>query len=389
MAKLTNSDLAAVLVNKKGLTKKEAIQFVNELFVVVRKGLQEDKLVKVKGLGTFKIIEVDDRESVNVNTGERVLIEGHSKISFIPDSLMKELVNKPFSQFETVVLRDGVDFTDMAATSENEQENEIEPESAPEPTPVVEPEEPKPEPEQEVEPEPEPEPEPEVVPEEETEPEPLVELEPLDEPTPLEEPEQQEEPKDVVDSESSTTPLVDFETDEEESASGFNWIKWLTAAVFCILIFGGGYYVGKIATGPQEVKTNEQKETPAKKKVAKPVQTVTAVAQEVKKDTLKKVESQPAHNVAQMVAPAEDFDKYEQMDARIRTGAYRIVGTDHTEKVRATDNLARICKRTIGPGMECYLTAYNGIKSDADLKPGMEIKIPKLERKKKKAKIEN
>ena len=95
-----------------------------------------------------------------------------------------------------------------------------------------------------------------------------------------------------------------------------------------------------------------------------------------------KSEDQPVTQPKSEVA----FDKYEQMDVRVRTGAYRIVGTDHMEKVKAGDNLSRICKRTIGPGMECYLEVYNGIKGDADLKVGQEIKIPKLEHKKKKVK---
>ena len=103
MGKISTQELAGVLVERWHIGKKEASQFVNELFFLIQKSLNEDKIVKVKGLGTFKIIDVDDRESVNVNTGDRVLIEGHGKITFTPDPLMKELVNKPFSQFETVV----------------------------------------------------------------------------------------------------------------------------------------------------------------------------------------------------------------------------------------------------------------------------------------------
>ena len=110
MGKISIQDLSSVLVEKRGLSKKEASNFISEMFDIVQQELEKDKLVKIKGLGTFKIIDVDDRESVNVNTGERVLIEGHGKITFTPDSLMKELVNKPFSQFETVVLNDGVEF---------------------------------------------------------------------------------------------------------------------------------------------------------------------------------------------------------------------------------------------------------------------------------------
>ena len=110
MSKLNLYDLCGVLVSKNGLEDKEARRFVQAMFDIIQEGLDEDKIVKVKGLGTFKIIDVDARESINVNTGGRVLIEGHSKLTFTPDSVMKEIVNKPFSQFETVVLNDGVDF---------------------------------------------------------------------------------------------------------------------------------------------------------------------------------------------------------------------------------------------------------------------------------------
>ena len=120
MSKITIQDLASVLVERWHLGKKEASMFVNELFFVIQKSLDEEKNVKVKGLGTFKIIDVDDRESVDVNTGDRVLIEGHGKITFTPDALMKELVNKPFSQFETVVLNEGVDFKETAVDQPEE-----------------------------------------------------------------------------------------------------------------------------------------------------------------------------------------------------------------------------------------------------------------------------
>ena len=118
MGKISTQELAGVLVERWHIGKKEASQFVNELFFLIQKSLNEDKIVKVKGLGTFKIIDVDDRESVNVNTGDRVLIEGHGKITFTPDPLMKELVNKPFSQFETVVLKDGIDFNEAEETNQ-------------------------------------------------------------------------------------------------------------------------------------------------------------------------------------------------------------------------------------------------------------------------------
>ena len=112
MGKLTIHDIAKVLSERKGLSKNDASNFVNEMFDIIQQALERDMVVKVKGFGTFKIIDVDPRESVNVNTGERVLIEGHNKITFTPDQLLKEIVNKPFSQFETVVLNEGVDFAE-------------------------------------------------------------------------------------------------------------------------------------------------------------------------------------------------------------------------------------------------------------------------------------
>ena len=118
--------------------QKEASQFVNELFFLIQKSLDEDKIVKVKGLGTFKIIDVDDRESVDVNTGDRVLIEGHGKITFTPDALMKELVNKPFSQFETVVLNEGVDFNEATASEPEEPSTIVVDETEDSAAPLVE-----------------------------------------------------------------------------------------------------------------------------------------------------------------------------------------------------------------------------------------------------------
>ena len=113
MGKYSITQLATILVKKNGISNDEALKFVTAIFDIVKEGLETDKLVKIKGFGTFKIIDVDPRESVNVNTGERVLINGHQKITFTPDSVMKEMVNRPFAQFETVVLNDGVDFSDI------------------------------------------------------------------------------------------------------------------------------------------------------------------------------------------------------------------------------------------------------------------------------------
>lgn len=113
MSKSNISRLAKSISSKHGLTQAEAERFISKMFEVANEGLHEDKLLKMKWLGTFKVTAIKDRESVDVNTGERIVIEGRDKISFTPDNILKEIVNKPFAQFETVVVNDGVDFSDI------------------------------------------------------------------------------------------------------------------------------------------------------------------------------------------------------------------------------------------------------------------------------------
>lgn len=383
MARILINELASVLSEKKKLNKKDATNFVNELFNLIQEGLGEDRLVKVKGLGTFKIIEVDDRESVNVNTGERVLIEGHNKISFTPDALMKELVNKPFSQFETVVLNEGVDFADMPEEQETPEESAVsEKPSIPEESmPLL------------VEP---------VIDDDESSEAPLVDF--VESPTIVSDSEAVEKTdkaesveEETGDAEPMTESEVVYESESESEAheeipeeeeSGFNWKKWLLPLFFCIIVFAGGYLIGKYAKG--------QKETAPEKVEQKPVADVDTTVVGAKalagdpstaeqEDTLTQEVIDPQEKQAE---EAVILDQYEKKDIRVQTGAYRIIGTDHLEKVKSNDNLTKICKRTIGPGMECYLEVFNDINKDSVLKPGMEIKIPKLELKKKKSQIQ-
>ena len=126
MSKSSLSVLAKAVASKRGLTQAEAERFIATMFEVAGDGIQEDKLLKMKWLGTFKITSVKDRESVDVNTGERILIEGRDKISFTPDNILKEIINKPFAQFETVVVNDGIDFSDIDEKFANmEREEEL------------------------------------------------------------------------------------------------------------------------------------------------------------------------------------------------------------------------------------------------------------------------
>ena len=405
MGKLTIQDIAKVLSDRKGLSKNDASNFVNEMFDIIQQALERDMVVKVKGFGTFKIIDVDPRESVNVNTGERVLIEGHNKITFTPDQLLKEIVNKPFSQFETVVLNEGVDFAEDTTS-----EAYVTPEVKAASMPLVD-----------------------FVDEDPSfeNPIPLGENTVAEAPTPDAEPMPVETSVPVVESEpvgSSASMVVEapvaevsetpaneesVEDSEEESVyedeeEGSGSRKWLMAAVALLLGLGVGYLLGNYfpMKGEQPVEapkppvempktvvedtlvvdsTKAAVPAPEAKQPAEPIveNPVEAPKPEVKAEETKPVETvKPAAVAPKPVAP--EVDKYAAMDARVRTGAYRIVGTEKVVKVKEGDNIRRIAQRTLGPDMECYLEVYNGLKATSPLKIGQEIKIPKLELKKKK-----
>lgn len=463
MGKVTIQDIAEKLIKQNGLSKKESTRFVNKMFDLIREALEQDSSVKVKGLGTFKIIDVDSRESVNVNTGERVLIEGHNKITFTPDVLMKELVNKPFSQFETIVLNDGVDFKDPVKeeeaeapeTEDGESEvgemplvdftsDEISDEDIPEWViePYVTHVEEKPidlgtpaEPETPVEPETPAEadiPEEPEIPEIPVESEPVVEMptpEPPEKPAEAEEPADSEipaEPEILVEPETLVAPVEEpadetsvedeYVEDEEEEKATAGGMRWPMVLIACLVSLLVGYLLGNYlpwnrqtepsdAIAPQTEKVNKvpvQKadakpttvaEPPVKEEVEAPDEKATPSEEKTDKPVAAPVEQpkpevqKPAEAPKQSVetAPAEvKLDKYEEMDSRVRTGAYRIVGTDHVEKVKEGENMQRLAKRTLGQGMECYIEVFNNLTATSELKTGQEIKIPKVELKKKK-----
>ena len=419
MGKLTIQDIAKVLSDRKGLSKNDASNFVNEMFDIIQQALERDMVVKVKGFGTFKIIDVDPRESVNVNTGERVLIEGHNKITFTPDQLLKEIVNKPFSQFETVVLNEGVDFAEDT-TSEAYVTPEVKAASMPLVDFVDEDpsfEKPIPLGENKVTDAPAPDAEPMSV----EASAPVVESEPVSSSASMAaEVSVSDEVVEAPVAEVSETPANEesVEDSEEESVyedeeEGSGSRKWLMAAVALLLGLGVGYLLGNYfpMKGEQPVEAPKppvempktvvedtldvdstkavvpapEAEQPAEPIVDKPVE---APKPEVTAEETKPVETvKPAAVAPKPVAP--EVDKYAAMDARVRTGAYRIVGTEKVVKVKEGDNLRRIAQRTLGPDMECYLEVYNGLKAASPLKIGQEIKIPKLQLKKKKTQTTN
>lgn len=388
MGKMTTQDLASVLVERWHIGKKEASQFVNELFFLIQKSLNEDKIVKVKGLGTFKIIDVDDRESVNVNTGDRVLIEGHGKITFTPDPLMKELVNKPFSQFETVVLKDGVDFNEVENTNQPDV-TVVSDETDDNAVPLVEFVD---------------EPQSEII--EFVEPEKPVNLEPSESSENSEISEKSESSENSELSEFSEPVAEDTPSEEEEvivedeeSAFKKYW-KWIAIAVLTLAVgILIGYLMGNRSNTPQvaEQPSVEAVDSLAVKALPQDTDSVKVelpdgVEEELEEENPEEdedalEEAEPQTNKApEATAEERPLDKWEAMDVRVKTGAYRILGTDTVIKAKAGDNLTRISNRTIGPGMECYLEVYNGISSGTTLKAGQEIKIPKVELKKKREK---
>ena len=426
MGKYTIQQLAEILVKKNGLNEKEAQDFVVAIFEIVKEGLEQDKLVKIKGFGTFKIIDIDPRASINVNTGERVLIEGHQKITFTPDAVMKEMVNRPFSQFETVILNDGVDLSEIDRTynfepdnntgveeSETEQDTQetqdntqdtqdTQAEVSTEKTTIVE------------------EPEPTIV-ETTEEPEPTI-VETTEEPEPptitseevpareavADSPCDQEEEDDDDDD----TPSPDVFDDDSET-SGSYW-KWVVAAVVCLILMAaaayGGYMFGLEEGKHQEKKSqiadyaaqldkqtaelrkqrlaNQEQALADTSATAKKVADTSATAQKVADTSPTKKEvsaTSPATQPATSTPSAEeDYSRYNTSDVRIRTGAYIIIGIDKTVTAQEGQTIGKIAQSQLGPGMSCYVEAVNGMKENTVLKKGTRIKIPKLRHKKKK-----
>ena len=381
MSKLNIYDLCSVLTSKNGLDDKESHRFIKAIFDVIQEGLDEDKIVKVKGLGTFKIIEVDDRESINVNTGERVLIEGHSKLTFTPDSVMKEIVNKPFSQFETVILNEGVDFPEPAV-EEPAAEDIIADEPAEDKEIIVEPQIDNKVAEQSVEEEPVAE---KTVAEEPVAEEPVAE-EPVAEDSVVE---FTDDNDNVQSGEENSVEESVFETSNNNSI-----LRWILSGVaVLLLILGaayGGYLYGRYELSEEiaykqmkaDLKTAEITTKKAQVAIKKD-----SVAQEVDATKIGAMsidnEDESVNDEAKTEATKTSSDKYEAMDIRVRTGAYRIIGEDRTVKAKAGQTVEDIATKLLGPGMSCYVEVYNGLDGKATLKEGQTIKIPKLELKKR------
>ena len=391
MSKLNIYDLCSVLTSKNGLDDKESHRFIKAIFDVIQEGLDEDKIVKVKGLGTFKIIEVDDRESINVNTGERVLIEGHSKLTFTPDSVMKEIVNKPFSQFETVILNEGVDFPEPVV-EEPAVEDIIADEPAEDKEIIVEPQIDNKVAEQSVKEEPVAE---KNVAEEPVAEEPVAE-EPVAEEPVAEEPVSKDSVVEFTDDNDNVQSGEENSVEESvfETSNNNSILRWILSGVaVLLLILGaayGGYLYGRYELSEEiaykqmkaDLKTAEITTKKAQVAIKKD-----SVAQEVDATKIGAMsidnKDESANDEAKTETAKTSSDKYEDMDIRVRTGAYRIIGEDRTVKAKAGQTVEDIATKLLGPGMSCYVEVYNGLDGKATLKEGQTIKIPKLELKKR------
>lgn len=410
MGRLTIQEIAKVLVAKNGLEPSQANRFATELFAIIQERLENNDLVKVKGLGTFKVITVDARESVSVRTGGRVMIEEHSKITFTPDATMKELVNKPFSQFETVVLNDNVEFDDLkeqpadgefedikddlteaelVQLEKYEEELAVKKEES-----VIQQEEPVVKEEESlVQQE-----EPVIQQQEPVVEEPLVEVEqpketpavaPLIEVT---EATHEEKPEETPE---ETTGTLDNDVEEEKTNPLFKWV-WMALGAICLvgISAAGGYYYGCQQTAlaalsdtvvirdtvyvPESQDTTSVIALEVPDQIAEAANVETPKAEEVKAEKPKPEVEKPK------AEPAPEVDKYAEKDERVRLGAYRIVGLDHEVKVLQGQTFYSICRAHLGPDMECYIEVYNNLPRNPQIKAGQVIKIPKLQLKKRK-----
>ena len=471
MSKFSLNTLGKLLADKSGLSQVEAELFIRKMFDVCNQGLDADKQVKIKWLGTFKVQATKDRESINVNTGERFTIEGRDKLTFTPDNILKEIVNKPFAQFETVVVNDGVDFDEIDEKFGEEQTEDApaqaidfldeEKTATPNPEVVVIGSEKEKEAEDELakqiaieqaklerlkqaqleqeriqkeklekEKQEQERLEQERLEQERLEQERLeqerLEQERLEQEK-LELAQQQQAQKAVVEPAVPASDESEEEEEEEESSYSHYIVipRNLVVAVCLIvvaLIGGMGWFTfnyGQMTAQRDHLamQLNQYHQAPAKKVSAKPAAAPLSQEQKLRQkameDSIRMAktaeavklaensdeESASAEKAKQTEAKAKAEakekakDKAEEKatskiassqydkDARVRTGAYRIIGVAQTVTVGAGQTLEQISTRYLGSGMECYVEALNGTST---VKAGQKIKIPKLELKKKK-----
>ena len=374
--RLSIQDLALILSEQTGKSTEEALRFLQEFIAVVSEGVYNDKLVKVKGLGTFKIIRVEERASVSVNSGERFVIPSHYKFTFTPDKELKELVNKPFSLFDTVELNEEVDFSDVDVSAEtsgaeeaaDDSSEEILPDGIPEqaieapqtPEPEVKPEpavEEETTPQEEVEAEPEAETETMPEPEVEAEPEPKVEAET----TPQEEAKAEPKPAEPV---SSVSGYKEYRRKRRRSAS--RKLLFPVACLFVVIVLGIVYIV--CLSGRTTVNKNWE---PPMAEVGKP--TPEAGMNPVPADSTGVTPPDSASLAADSVVAEPPVVEENQPEETPKSDILALV------TIKAGDRLASFAKQYYGHKFFwVYIYQYNqDIISDPNNIPiGTELRIP-------------
>lgn len=452
MNRIGITELARTLSSKHNMSQADAENFVRLMFAVVGDGLEQEKLVKIKSFGTFKMGSVKDRESVDVNTGERIVIEGRNKINFTPDNALRDFVNRPFAQFETVMINDGVDFEavdrkyesigddappssdtpEQAGPMEDQAQKAEKPTKAgveEAPIQIVE-EAPAPIVEEALSPVTEEEPAPIV----EEGPAPIVEAQPAvaaeapveQEPRPLSSASPSVPPvSPLVSSEPPSRPTPAAPAPDSRRISVSRPVVYLFSLLLFALVGGAcwlAYSYGKLAaerdhlhqrlselSHPQAPSARRQSPAApasAASPSAAPVDSAAAMkakadsarlarqaaivaatapaGEETRRHTREANRQQaapaPKAKVQQPAPRPQSASGRYDADPRVRTGAYRIVGTAQTVTAKRGQTMAKISRAYLGPGMECYVEALNGT---SEVKEGQRVKIPKLELKRK------
>lgn len=389
-------ELSATLIDKYGLGKEDAEHFITQMFALIADELHSSQTsVKVKGLGTFKVTSVSSRESVDVNSGERIVISGRNKITFTSDVVMRDRVNRPFAQFETVPLNDGVDFSeidgkdadDMADEERQEADEiginetgaeEVQKHHSQEDEVRI--------------------PDESVIPgAEDNVSEFPSETESVDcKAEDADGSDEDDEADNVVPHVVEDTPVPAEDQDEDETPGGFLHIRCmkfcclsaLAAVVLCCVCFGFYYLYDQLQLRNQRIAVLEKdlkqvveankkaNENLARRDSANIIDVGAALAnadRNVKGDS---VQAQAVPAVEKEEAISVDYES----DPRLRTGAYIIIGVDRTVTVMKGQTLESISKAYLGPGMECYVEVLNSCKK---VSAGDSLKIPKLKLKKR------
>lgn len=378
-------DLARMLAEREDVEQSKAASFVECFFNQIVQSLPSERLVKISGLGTFKVQQVKARESVSVNSGERLLIESHDRISFVPDKSLRDAVNKPFAAFETVEINSGVDFSAIdAALSTPTVEDKDDDEQKEEPVEAGADEQ-----------------ETQLVDEEKQQ---EVNGEPAETETQIPDAVEENKVQDDADAEDESEDNGDKEEEEDEGLTkdyleerldqSKNRLRcWIVGATLVVLVVGiAAFFLGRqIAINSERSSTSQQAIISSlRSELAKvkgelslaqkspdtvvAVKTTKQVADSNKSvDTTKAVEEKPK---------SLPVPKYGEDDPEVRHGAYIILGIDKTVKARKGQTLSSISKANYGPGMECYVRAVNpGV---ATLEVGQDVNLPKLKLKRKK-----